>query len=418
VFLRVLRDSALFSVDLSSNDGVRGLTAADLEELSGLSRPSVAGLLRRFEPILEVQDADGNPSRRSDYGRRWAIDPSAGVVVGVEIGDELTRVAVSDLYGRIMHVENLVARQSADETIDEVAVAILRLLGDRAVADVVGVGISLAAPVDGEGGFAWPGPAGIRWSGRWDEWQLMRVRDDLRRRLRWAGTPFVLENDAYLSALAEFVWGVTRSAQFAGMDYANMVYIEWSRRIGAGLILEGDLYRGRGLAGEFGHSIVHDDENARVCERCGNLGCLETVAGWESVLRSLGPGHFLTRSDLRAALEVAAEPDTPERLAFESAATELGRALGPVITLLNPEVVIIGGDIGKWGFEVVRSQLLRSLIRHTVRPALADVSIVPPTLREDAALQGVNALVLRGTGGHSELLSYLQRYSSEGRGIR
>jgi predicted NBD/HSP70 family sugar kinase len=179
-------------------------------------------------------------------------------------------------------------------------------------------------------------------------------------------------------------------------------------------MLGGGLYRGGGLAGELGHLVVRSDENVPVCERCGNRGCLETVAGWDAVLRSLG--RPATQRDLEEALYLAAYPGNIERDAFESAASEVGRALGQLVTLLNPDIVIIGGDVGKSGFDVIRGPLLMSMRRHTIQPALADLTVLPPALQQNAALHGAIGLILRGDGSSSTLASYFQRSTADIRG--
>jgi hypothetical protein len=87
-FIRALADHALGSVDLDSASPVLvlGLTSAELEERSGLSRPSIAGLISRFEAVLERQDLKGNPARGSIQAARWALDPEVGVVAAAELG--------------------------------------------------------------------------------------------------------------------------------------------------------------------------------------------------------------------------------------------------------------------------------------------------------------------------------------------
>jgi len=407
-FLRALRDRALASVDLLDARPVRGYTPAELEAHSGLSRPSVTGLLKRLKPVLEAQDAEGAPTGHADQTRRWALDPAAGVVIGVEIGgQDHAWVATSDLFGRLAEVRPLNASASADATLDQAVGHIRELLGERPVTDIAGVGMSLASPI--ERGRALTRTAD---DSPWVDWQLMSVREHLRARLGWDDVPFRLDNDANLSALAEHVWGASRASRLADRPpYRNVVYLEWSRGIGAGLILEGELYRGDGLAGELGHTVIGDGDER--CGRCGHAGCLELAAGWDAVLRRLpeyGEGARLREHDLRAALRRAAELGSDAERAFARAATALGRVVGPAIHLLNPQLVIVGGDVGRLGYDVVKGPLMRSLIEHTLRPALADVTVVGPRLPDYAALRGAIALILRGDRDHpGALLAFLQR---------
>jgi predicted NBD/HSP70 family sugar kinase len=418
-FVRALRDHALTAVQIPEEAGVpelsqepvAGLTPAELEARTGLSRPSVAGLLKRFQPILLGQDLEGAATSRGEQARRWAIDPAVGVVVAVEIGRRDTPlVATSDLYGRIQRIEPVDAAETADETVDRIVERMTALLGDRPHTDVVGVGVSLAAPVSAAKGVipavppAIDGPAP---DSPWAEWQLINVREHLRSRLGWGSTPFRLDNDANLSALAEHTWGEAGHAPLADLpSYTNVVYMEWSRGIGAGLILGGELYRGQGVAGEIGHTVVAEGPR---CTRCGNLGCLEAVAGWDAVVERLpgfGDKRHLDEEDLRAALQLARE-EPAAAAEFEQAARVVGQVLGPTIHLLNPQLVIVGGDVARLGYDVVKAPLLKSLMRHTMRPALADATIVRGMRLQHAALRGAIALVLRDDS--AALLAFLQR---------
>src|SRR6202012_4358449 len=123
-------------------------------------------------------------------------------------------------------------------------------------------------------------------------WIGMTAEAEMRRRLE---IPVMVDNDANLGALAEAAFGAGRSA-------GDLVYLKVSSGIGAGLILNGRLYRGAGgLAGELGHVLV--DPDGIVC-RCGNRGCLETVAGTGALVDGLRPTHgadFTVEAMLEAA---------------------------------------------------------------------------------------------------------------------
>lgn len=198
----------------------------------------------------------------------------------------------------------------------------------------------LAAPVERNGPSRAVRAASKDKPSPWADWQLLRVRDHFRARLGWENVPLVLDNDANVSVLAEYIWGAARPPRLRDRaPYNNVIFIEWSRGIGAGIILGGQLYRGEGAAGELGHTVIV--EGGELCERCGNNGCLETVAGWEAVLRatreSSGPNPYEHKDLLRALQRATADPKGNEATAFRSAAWELGRALGPIIHFRGSE---------------------------------------------------------------------------------
>ena len=335
------------------------------------------------------------------------------MVVGAAVNSpEHANVAISDLYGRIQKSEELKLHENAEVALEQI-VALIKQILERPATDVVGIGMSFAAPIHRDGGSL--APVSARDS-PWATWELLRIREHLRTHLpEWDDLPILLDNDANLSALTEYVWGAARPPTDRSR-YKNVVYIEWSRGIGAGLILNGQLYRGESVAGEIGHTVVNEGQAGHkptMCPRCGHAGCLQTEVGWEAILHK---GRWKAHEpykleDLQMALKSAADaPSSAIGLAFRDAARLMGHVLAPMIHFLNPQMVIIGGDIGQHGYNVVRSDLSDSLQRYTMRPALAHAAVVPAQRKGDLALQGSLALVLRHTPKDPEsLLPFLRR---------
>jgi predicted NBD/HSP70 family sugar kinase len=417
-FVRALRDHGLASIAVPRPLTAVGLNLGELAEHSGLSRPSVTALIERFAPVLETQDLKGQQVDQEEAelpysARRWAIAPNIGAVAAIEIGEQGVRVALTDLYGRFEETPRTVEARTVYDTLRHAIAQIRELLHRRPLSDLVGVGVSLAAPVEQDRGVRPGAPSGQRRAAVWKDWELVSVLDHLRASLG-PDLPIRLDNNANVDALAELVWGAARPAPERNpRSYRNVVYVEWSRGIGAGLIFDGELYRGEGVAGEIGHVVVRDASDAPVCEFCGNNGCLESVAGWEAILRRL-PAYPAKRrlvlDELRKTLELAANPDSPEARQFARAAEDLARVLGPVISFLNPQLVVIGGDVGRLGFRIIDSPLQLSLRRYTMRPALADVTVVQTELPDEAPLQGAVALVVRPSRGEQRaLLRFLRR---------
>jgi len=197
------------------------------------------------------------------------------------------------------------------------------------------------------------------------------------------GMPVVVDNDANLGALAETVWG-------AGRGCSDLVYVKAATGIGAGLVLGGRLYRGAtGAAGELGHLPV--DEAGAIC-RCGNRGCLETVASPVAVagLLSRSRGENVSLPDL---LELVRNGDRGACRAVADAGEAVGAALAGAVNLLNPELVIIGGDLAATG-DILLDPLRAAIHRRAVAPAAHDVRITRGTLGEHAEALGAAAIQL------------------------
>ena len=163
--------------------------------------------------------------------------------------------------------------------------------------------------------------------------------------------PVIADNDANLGALAELTWGAARG-------FSDVIYIKVASGVGAGLVVNGELYRGAaGTAGEIGHMTL--DERGAVC-RCGNRGCLETIVGGEALLRLLGPTHGpdLTLPEM---VRRALDGDPASRRVVVDAGRSLGIAVASLCNLLAPAAVVIGGELATAG------DLLLDPIREALR---------------------------------------------------
>jgi len=168
--------------------------------------------------------------------------------------------------------------------------------------------------------------------------------------------------------------------------------------IGSGLCVDGKPVEGwRNLAGEIGHVTVSDDPNLRC--RCGKLGCLETVASSPAIIR-----HYLALTGRRnrregtlTVLEVfekARAGDSRARTVVDKAIEGLAMALSHVIHLVNPEIIILGGDFA--GPEDYLIPQLRARLEKLVLPDLMDgIQIVASHLGPDMRVRGAGALSLR-----------------------
>jgi predicted NBD/HSP70 family sugar kinase len=189
-----------------------------------------------------------------------------------------------------------------------------------------------------------------------------------------------IDNDANLGALGEVLFGAARGLR-------NVVYVKVSSGIGAGLVLAGRLYRGSaGKAGELGH--VQARPHGAVC-RCGNRGCLETVASTPALVdllrRSHGPGFAF--GDL---LGLLAAGDPGATRVVEDAGHAIGRVLGDLCDLLDPEAIVVGGELAASGEPFLEA--MRAEIGDRLLPRAVDVR--PGLLGERAEVLGALALVI------------------------
>jgi predicted NBD/HSP70 family sugar kinase len=316
------------------------------------------------------------------------------VAVGIEIGHVIARVVIADLHGQLLHdplrPEDQL-RGDFDEGPGEVldwATRRARILLAEAGADeedVVGVGISLAGPVNARTGEIRASMGG--------EWVTIQPALDLEERLEWP-CPFLVDNDANCSAIAEHV--------HVGGGVADMVYLKWAEGIGAGIVIDHRLHRGAGgVAGEIGHTLVGGE---KTCERCEKVGCLETIASLEAMLDRTDIDAGQDRA--KALIAAARGGDEKAIEAIRDAAAAIGRAIGPVLNTLNPESLVLGGAVGAQAYPIVADQLRVGLRDVTVEPALRDVNIRSGRLFGTTTVRGAVASVLR-----EHLPAYIRRKS-------
>jgi predicted NBD/HSP70 family sugar kinase len=353
---------------------------AELARRTGLSRSTVSTLVSDLQRRGLVVEQPGQFAGEGQPGRPAALlqlDPSAGAAIGVDFDHDRIRVAVSDL-SRIVLAE-ATARFDVDHdaagALDMAADLVEQLLDEIGISRdrVLGAGMALAGPIDHD-------RAALHHSTVLPGWAAVDAGAELERRL---DTTVYVDNDANLGALAEVTLGAGRRARFAA-------YIQMGSGVGAGIVVNGSPYRGaRGTAGEIGHVVV--DPQGPLC-RCGNRGCLETVAstGALQALVSASRGREPTVQEMIAD---ALAGDAGCRRAITDAGRVVGGVVAGLVNLFSPEMVVIGGDLGEAG-ELLLEPLREAVIRDALPEAASGLEIVGGELGERANLLGALALVL------------------------
>jgi len=374
------RANQLRVVDALRREG--SASRADLMRITGLSRTTITSLLATLLERGMVIESEVK-AQRQGRGRPPALlrlAPKAGAVLGVDFGHRHLRVAVADLSSTVL------AERRADVDVDTAAELALDL-ATRMVTEVleeagltidrvVAAGMGLPGPIDRRTGR-------VRSSVILPAWSGLDAAEQLARRL---GVPVDVDNDANLGALAEFTFGAAR-----GLD--DVIYVKVSSGIGAGIILGGRLHRGvTGNAGEIGHVEVRAD--GVVC-RCGNRGCLETVASGSALLGVLRPVHGDALT-LAGMLELAAAGDPGTLRVINDAGRAIGHALGDLCNSLNPGAIVVGGDLSAAGAPLLDG-IREAVDRHAQPGAAEAVTVMRSVLGERAEVLGALTLVINDT---------------------
>jgi predicted NBD/HSP70 family sugar kinase len=373
-----LNGNARRVADVLRTQGPR--TRAELIALTGLSRPTVSTCVNDLAAAGLVREESGPPAGPAG-GRPAAVvrlARPAGLAVGVDIGRSHIRVAVADLGHTLLADREARLPFEADERpwdfldrgVELVDETLRGVEADRST--VVAVGLGVPAPITRTGHIGAPALL--------PGWADLVPADELGRRLQ---LPVWADNDANVGALGEYVWG-------AGRDCADLVYVKVGTGIGAGIVLEGRLYRGAaGVAGELGHVTL--DARGPIC-RCGNRGCVELTVGGRALLEHARASYPDLR-DLSELIRLAINGDPGCRRLLVDAGHQLGVAMGGLVNLVNPDRIVLGGELGA-ATDLLLEPLRRGLA-DTAMPAAVDaVQVLPAQLGERAAAFGAVALAL------------------------
>ena len=344
------------AVDLIRFAG-KGLSRTDLAEEMGLTRAAVTIIVNDLIThgiILETE------SRTTSSGRPpvvLEINPDQGLVAAIDIGAMHLSAALGDFSARILEETEVTFRvaDGPEQCLQEADRILRELLAKRGLtpADISGIGIGVPGPVVTDLGTVMAPPI----MPGWDRYPIRKTLQE-----QWK-TSVTLNNDAELGALGEWAYG-------AGRGERNLAFIKVGSGIGAGLMINRQIYGGTtGSAGEIGHLTV--DENGPLCA-CGNHGCLEAFAGGHAIasqarkLVASGKRTLLSEKDINTlnaqdVAEAARRGDLPAQEIVKRSGTYIGIAIAGLINLFNPSTVIIGGGVSQVG------DLLTTPIRQAVR---------------------------------------------------
>lgn len=308
----------------------RDLTRSALVELTGLPSSTVGHAVARL--IAEGRVRESAPPAKgpgSGSGRPGSIlnaVATASRTGAIDFGHRHIRVAIGDDLGNVLDEETvrLNVDQSPTRGLDAAAAKLRELSERNAVTKLACVAAGVPGPIELGTGLVCSTTTLSQWAG-------MYPARELEKRLQ---IPALVGNDATIGALGELHHGV-------GQGHRNFLYIKASHGIGAGTVINGELLEGgNGFAGEIGHIIIAG--RPEMC-RCGNRGCLEAVVSVPSVKEQLTHTH--PHLDVTT-VDLASLHDPVSARIFNESGRTLGATLAGLCDLLNPTLLIIGGELG------------------------------------------------------------------------
>jgi len=377
-----------------------GVSRAELSKLTGLSRGGITPIVSE---LLEMKLIEETGVELTESGRRpitLELNPSAGYAIAVDWTRKDYTAAIVDFTGNIITEEKytFVVDDTLDNIINRLKGTIARLLNRPEAERMIGIGVVAPGPLDIKKGIILTPP------NFWG-WFNIPIKDILTEEF---GLPVFLDNNANAHALAEKHYG-------KGKEYHKFIHMVIDEGIGAGIILDDEIYRGKGGFGsEIGHISI--DMEGPKCE-CGNYGCIELYATIPQILSHINnyaeietPSSYLTRirserliewEDILRGLEIE---DSVCINLMRKEAIYLGNALVTLINVLEPEAIILGSKIAKAG-KYILEPLKEYVSNRTVTRNFQKVEIFLSNLPK-ASLIGGAMLVIQNfinSGNYEEL---------------
>ncbi len=326
------------------------VSRAEVARLTGLTRTSVSDVVDGLSAAGLVHEVGRGPSTGGKAPILLEVPDRARILVGVDLGDHVFSAATVNLRGEIIDRVSVPTEDADGEDALHLALSVIESIVSPAQGRILGIGIGAPGLVDTADGTV------IQAVKR--DWRQLPLGAIVAERF---SLPAYVANDSQAAALAEHVFGATRSP--------NLIVVKAGQGIGAGLVLNGELFQGDGFgAGEIGHTVL--DPNGDAC-RCGRRGCLETYASARAVLARLSSIHGRSIS-MEEAVDAFEEGDARTRSVVLEAGERLGIGLAALVGALHVRRIILAGTMAAFGdrwcaavCDATRSRALGALTEDT-----------------------------------------------------
>lgn len=362
----------------------------ELARQADLSPSSITAIVQRL--IKKGLVVESEPST-SQLGRRpvpLQVRRDAAYLLGVDLGSFFLRIVITDVNGEIVFRSQTRTdmKVGRERVLEKTFLSVHQAIRESNIPQnlIKGIGIAHSGVIDSEAGvvLSYPRP------GQMTEWKNVPLRARFEKEFN---LPCLLEDSVRTSTIAEKCFG-------AGRELSDFLYVDVGMGIGAGIFLDGKLYRGSGgRAGEFGHITVN--ESGPLCS-CGNTGCLETVAscaaiiqnvrtaiekGIDSKIREAAAGDLDNVSIERIA-QAAVEDDSLAYRVLQRSASYIGIGLANLVNLLNPRVVIFGGALFREIPTLIDDPLRRIIKQRSLEKSAHEVQLWVSKLGSEASALG------------------------------
>ena len=356
-----------------------GTTRGELVARTGLARSTVAQRLDQLFAHGLLREAGESGSTGGRPPMMFAFNHDAGVILAADLGATHARLALTNLGGEVLAEEtgDIEIARGPEEVLDwadERFHVLLREAGRRD-RDVCGIGIGVPGPVEHATGR----PRNPPIMPGWDAYPIPERFTDRYN------VPVLVDNDVNIMALGEY-W-----TQWTEMDH--LLFVKVGTGIGCGVVVDGAIHRGAdGAAGDIGHIRVAGPQADEVTCACGNVGCLEALAGGRAMAARLSAEGFET-ADSRAVVDLARAGEPAAVQLVRESGRLIGEVLAASVNFVNPSVIVVGGDIAQ-AQEQLLAGIREVVYQRSLPLATRHLRIVRSQLADRAGVIGAAVMVI------------------------
>ncbi|MBU0503821.1 MAG: ROK family protein [Candidatus Omnitrophica bacterium] len=299
--------------------------------------------------------------------------------IAIDLGGTNIKIALLDHNLKIWSKSVLSTRNffSKAGLIAQIADSVKTVISENNLkkTEINGVGIGLPGPIDAKNGI-------VHFLPNIPGWKEVKLKLILEHKI---GLPVFLDNDAKLMALAEYKKGAAKGSR-------NALCLTLGTGVGAGLIINGEIFRGfTNATGEIGHLPIN--EYGPKCN-CGGQACLEAYIGNNAILKE-AKSKFHKQISLEELSYLANKGDKKAADIWKNVGRRLGLALSAVVNLLSPDCIVIGGGVANAG-KILFKEVKKTILERAMRVQARHVKILSAALGSDAGLFGAAILVNQG----------------------
>ena len=365
------------------------ISRIDISRQLKISRPTTSAYIGELIEDGLIEEI-GKSNSTSSGGKKAVLlqfKVRAGYILGAMIGVKNIRIALTDLGSNIIEIVKIPTEEwlGPDAVIDKLVKNIKEIIRKSKIneEEIIGIGIGATGLVDSKKGL-------VIFSPNLNGWNNIKLKEIIEKKI---GLPVFIENECRVQAIAEKKYGLAKNIK-------NFVCVETGTGIGTGVFIDSKLVSGdKGMAGEVGHIITNLAGN-RVCH-CGNIGCLETLCSTSYLLEDIiddikkrGKSSKYSESSLKLEdlYSLYDQGDEIVTRNVEKNAEYLGIGISNTIKMFNPELIIIHGEIIKFGSKYL-SKVKESVSKNTFPKVKDNYNIKFSEMGDNVGVVGAATIV-------------------------